>query len=114
MPIVYKIAHRFTWDSQLPRFVGTIKDLQSGFIHLSSHGAVRDVARAKFALHTYPVLASIDLTKVHGEVKWNGPYARLYGHITPASIRWMWTLYPGDGDFNYPHVFDREGELLYF
>lgn len=109
--IAYKLIPR-KYDWGLCLRLWTTKDLQDGFVHMSSHQAVRGTARKHFKTDSYPILVSVNLDMVEGEIRTKGSYVHLYdGYIPERSIRWTWELYPTkDGkDFKYPKLFDREG-----
>lgn len=70
----YKIARACEWNAHMSkgRFIGSAKDVQDGFVHLSSGAQLRETADKWFAAEPHQlIVACIDLAWYPaGQVRW--------------------------------------------
>ena len=114
----YKICPKSLWESQiltLGKFVGSDLDAKDGFIHLSAKSQLRDTANKWFKGQKDLILICVDLSRVHGEVKWepsrnNELFPHIYGFFDNRSVVWLreFHLTTDHSGFVYPPEIDAD------
>ena len=85
-PVAYKIltrAEKETLETS-GRFEGSAKDLEDGFVHLSSESQLKRTADLHFAGQSDLFVAAVDLRAAGASVKWE---------LSPRSGQWFPHLY---------------------
>lgn len=106
--VVYKILRAEEWDA-LRRdglFKGSKKDLEDGYVHLSTSAQAPETAEKHFAGVSGLILAEVDPSKADAPLKWEvsrggALFPHLYGPLPAAAIARHWPLSAG-----FPPLYD--------
>lgn len=100
--MVYKILRPEEWRElrRAGRFEGSKKDLEDGFVHLSTSAQAPETAEKHFAGVGGLILAEVDPSKAGAPLKWEvsrggALFPHLYGPLPAAAISRHWPLSAG-------------------